>query len=81
MRLYPVRTTGLHSLETAIQIIVARLYAGFLFPNKPINRNHVKKSDRNAEIIARHAAGEGLSDLARYYVCWLLSGSEGESQY
>ena len=46
---------------------MARLYAGFLLPDKPINRNHFKKSERNAEIIARHAAGEGLSDLARYY--------------
>jgi len=36
-------------------------------PDQPINRNHVKKSDRNQEIIAWHAAGEGLSELARYY--------------
>ena len=63
----PVGATGLHSLEAAIQTILTRLYAGFSFPDKPINQNHVKKSARNTEIRTRFAAGEGLSDLAREY--------------
>jgi Mor transcription activator family len=65
--LSPVGATGLHSLEAAIQIIITRLYAVFSFPDKPISQRHVKKSERNAEIRRRFAAGEGLSDLAREY--------------
>ena len=64
---FPVGATGLHNIETATQTIITRLYAGFSFPDKPITKKHVKKSERNSEIRRRFAAGEGLSDLAREY--------------
>ena len=67
MSSFLVGTTGLHNLEAAVQIIVARLYAGFSFPEQPISRKQVKKFERNAQIRARFAAGEGLSDLGREY--------------
>ena len=67
MRSYLAGATGLHSLESAIQKILTRLYAGFSFPEKPINLSHVKKSERNAQIRARYANGEALSDLAREF--------------
>jgi hypothetical protein len=63
----PVRATGLHTLETAIQLILTRLYAGFVLPHKPVTQKQPRKIERNAEIIARHAAGEGLSNLAREF--------------
>ena len=61
----PVRVTGLHNLEEAVSIILARLYAGFLLPEKPVTKKHVPKAERNAELIARDQAGEGVSELAR----------------
>jgi Mor family transcriptional regulator len=64
---YPVRVTGLHNLEDAISIILARLYAGFLLPDSPITKKHVPKAERNADIIARYEAGEGISELARAF--------------
>ena len=63
----PVRVTGLHNLEDAISIILARLYAGFLLPDKPITKKHIPKAERNAEIIARYKAGESISALARVF--------------
>ena len=63
----PVGVPGLHSLESAIQAILTRLCAGFSFPAEPINRNHVKKSERNAQIRAWYSNGEALSDLAREF--------------
>ncbi len=63
----PVRVTGLHNLEDAISIILTRLYAGFLLPDQPVTNKHIPKAERNAEIIARHEAGEGISELARAF--------------
>ena len=60
----PVGVTALHSLEDAIRAIITRLYAGFSVQNTAHN---VPKPERNAQIIARHTAGEGLSDLAREF--------------
>ena len=64
---YPVGTTGLHTLENAVRTIIARLYAGFSFPDKPVTRKQGRKTERNAEIRARYEAGEGLSDIGREY--------------
>jgi hypothetical protein len=63
----PVGVTGLHRLEAAIQSIITRLYAGFSFSDKTINRHHIKKSERNTEITARFAVGESLSDIGREF--------------
>jgi Mor family transcriptional regulator len=63
----PVGVTGLHSLEAAIQTILTRLYAGFSFPAQPIARKSPKKTERNAQIRKRFAAGEGISDLGREF--------------
>jgi predicted transcriptional regulator len=43
------------------------LYAGFSLPDKPITKKHISKAERNADIIARHQAGENLSEIAREY--------------
>jgi hypothetical protein len=58
----PVGVTAIHSLEDAIGTIITRLYAGFCVQ---IMAHNVPKPDRNAELIAHHAAGEGLSELTR----------------
>jgi transposase len=35
-----------------------------VFPEKPITRKHVPKSERNAQIIAAYAQGKTLEDIA-----------------
>jgi hypothetical protein len=73
----PVRVTGLHSLEAAVQMNITRLYAGFSLPEKPLTRKQIKKSKRNKQIKAQFASGEGLSFGARVRIIALarLHGS------
>src|SRR5688572_9156959 len=55
------------SLNGAIPRVLDRLYASIPLPDKPITLKHVAKAERNAEIRARHTAGESIADLAREY--------------
>ena len=58
-------TVHLDNLRLAEQII---LYVTFRNAHAPVPvQQRISKEERNSIIRARHAAGEGLSDLAREY--------------
>jgi hypothetical protein len=57
----------LRSLNFATQRLLHRLCARISFPDKPVTLKQVSKAERNAEIRARHAAGESLKEFATLY--------------
>ncbi|MBN1285618.1 MAG: LysM peptidoglycan-binding domain-containing protein [Anaerolineae bacterium] len=54
-------------LEDAARCTLSHLYSEKPPPRAPVTNKSPKKSARNEEICARHAAGETLSDLAKAY--------------
>gem|GEM_PF-3205077 len=63
----PIGSLLYTTLESSTRHILTRLYAGFSIPDKPVTKKHISKAERNADIIARHQAGENLSEVAREY--------------
>jgi hypothetical protein len=55
------------SVESAVAEIIHRLYSGFISPTTPQSDKTPSKAGRNAEILARYAAGETVIDLAAEY--------------
>jgi Mor family transcriptional regulator len=57
-------TSVFEQLRYAARRMMIELYAGILLPTHPISKITPSKHARNAEIRARHRAGESLSALA-----------------
>ena len=47
--------------------MMVELYTGILLPPHPVSKRTPRKHSRNAEIRARHRAGETLSTLAEVF--------------
>ena len=47
--------------------MMVELYLGIILPSHPINKITPSKNERNAEIRARHRAGDSLSTLAEMF--------------
>jgi hypothetical protein len=52
------------SLITAVGELLEQFYWGMPLPQAPISYEHVAKADRNAQIHARHQAGDTLEEIA-----------------
>jgi hypothetical protein len=57
-------TSVFEQLRYAARGMMVELYAGIILPSRPISKITPPKHARNAEIRARHRAGESLSALA-----------------
>jgi hypothetical protein len=57
-------TSVFEQLRYAARRMMVELYAGILLPRHPVSKRTPQKHARNAEIRARHRAGESLSTLA-----------------
>ena len=55
------------SLESAVQSVIARLYASQPLPTKPVSNATPKEEERNAEVWAKYASGMSVPALAREY--------------
>jgi hypothetical protein len=51
-------------LITAIRELLEQFYSGMPLPQAPISYEHIAKTDRNAQIHARHQAGDTLKEIA-----------------
>jgi Mor family transcriptional regulator len=47
--------------------MMVELYLGIILPSHPVNKITPSKDKRNAEIKARHRAGDSLSTLAEMF--------------
>ena len=55
------------TLESAVQCVIARLYAYQPLPTNPVSNSTPKEEERNAEVWAKYAAGMSVPTLAREY--------------
>ncbi len=60
-------TSVFQQLRYAARRMMVELYAGILLPPHPVSKVTPQKHVRNAEIRARHRAGESLSTLAEAF--------------
>ena len=54
-------------LHYAARRMMIELYLGIILPSHPVSRITPSKNERNAEIRARHRAGDSLSTLAETF--------------
>jgi Mor family transcriptional regulator len=54
-------------LRYAARRMMVELYVGIILPSHPVTKGTPPKNKRNAEIRARHRAGESLSTLAEMF--------------
>jgi hypothetical protein len=57
-------TSVFQQLRFAARRMMIELYLGIVLPTQPVSKVTPRKQARNAEIRARHRAGESLSTLA-----------------
>jgi hypothetical protein len=51
-------------LITAARELLEQFYSGMPLPQAPISYEHIAKTERNAQIRARHQAGNTLEEIA-----------------